>query len=204
MNGSLSSRVARTLTKKVLPIVDFILDFHTGGGSRYNYPQIRYNKAEKESLELAKAFAAPYLIASKPIDKSLRKVSKEMGIPTLLFEGGESLRYDGFSIDIGVAGIKNILHYKGMLDIVPTKRKMIHFKKRIWIRAEKAGLFIWYQQSGGKVSIGEPLGVINDPDGETSITVYAKRNGYLIGHNNATVVSMGEALFHIGYEAEEI
>jgi len=36
MMGSLASRVAATLTKKILPLVDFGVDFHTGGSARYN------------------------------------------------------------------------------------------------------------------------------------------------------------------------
>ena len=32
----------------------------------------------------------------------------------------------------------------------------------------------------------------------------ANREGYIIGHNNASVVNEGDALFHIGYESEII
>ena len=36
-SGSLASRIANTITKKVLPLVDYGLDFHTGGASRYKF-----------------------------------------------------------------------------------------------------------------------------------------------------------------------
>ena len=63
---------------------------------------------------------------------------------------------------------------------------------------------MWYKDSGISVKKGDLLGVINDPDGRASIEVYAERDGHIFGHNNAPVVSQGDALFHIGYEAEEI
>ena len=77
-SGSLASRVAYTLTKKILPLVDFGIDFHTGGGSRYNFPQVRYGKTNKKARELAEAFSAPFIIEKPYIIKSLRKIAKDM------------------------------------------------------------------------------------------------------------------------------
>ena len=113
MTGSLASRVARVLTKKVLPHIDFGVDFHTGGRSHYNYPQIRFSKGDLIGEKLARAFAPPYLIANKPIQKSLRKVALELGKPILVFEGGENLRYDGFSIAKGLVGIRRVMFFPG-------------------------------------------------------------------------------------------
>lgn len=38
--GSLAHLVAFTITNQILPAVDFGFDFHTGGASRTNYPQV--------------------------------------------------------------------------------------------------------------------------------------------------------------------
>jgi len=203
--GSLASRVAAALTKNVLPLVDVGIDFHTGGGARYNFPQVRYSKRHAQSSELAKAFAAPYLVEKTEIDKSLRKVMVSQNKPFLVFEGGESLRYDGFSIENGIAGTKRIMKHLGMIKDAPEPtRKSIVFEKSTWVRAEHSGLFRWIQHSGARVSKGEPLGFLNDPYGENKAVVTANRDGYIIGHNNAPVVSAGDALFHIGYLAKEL
>ena len=201
--GSLASRVAYNLTQNILPLIDFGVDFHTGGSSRYNYPQVRYSIGDPKAEELAQQFIAPYLIRKNNIPKSLRKVSAGMGIPVIIFEGGESLRYDGFSIENGLAGLRRLMQAQGMIEeAAGPLRKTIVFNKTSWIRAQQAGMFMWTQQSGAKVSKGELLGVINDPHGHDEIPVYSKQNGYIIGHNNAPVVSAGDALFHIGYEYE--
>ena len=199
MSGSLASRVAHTLTKQILPLVDFGVDFHTGGSSRYNYPQIRYSTGDQKAKELANLFASPFLIAKNQVQKSLRKISSGMGKPILVYEGGESLRYDGFSIENGLAGMKRLLKAHEMLaDAPPILRTPVNIGKTGWVRAAQSGMFMWSQQSGAKVSKGEPLGYINDPYGHAEIPVLANRSGYLIGHNNAPVVSAGDALFHIG------
>ena len=58
--------------------------------------------------------------------------------------------------------------------------------------------------SGQKISKGEPIGHIKDPQGLKSITVLSNKDGYIIGHNNASVVNQGDALFHLSYEQTEI
>jgi len=113
--GSLASRVAYKLNKSILPLVDFGVDFHTGGSSRYNYPQVRYTKGDAAAKELAEQFAAPYLMEKKNLDKTLRHTATGMGIPILVYEGGESLRFDGFSIEHGIQGMRRLLFQQKML-----------------------------------------------------------------------------------------
>lgn len=200
-NGSLASRVAWCLTNQILPLIDCGIDFHTGGSSRYNYPQIRYSEDDEASEKLAVVFHAPYTIGNTPIHKSFRKTALEMGKPILVFEGGESLRYDGYSIEEGIAGVLRVLQHLGMYkNAMKSKKEALVFKKTSWLRASRSGLFIWHKDSGNEVKEGEFIGEINDPDGTEHTPVIAHRTGYIIGHNNAPVVSQGDALFHIGYD----
>lgn len=206
MKGSLAARVARTLTKKILPLVDCIIDYHTGGSSRFNYPQIRYSKKDPIAEKLAMLFGAPYTIQKPIIPKSLRKVAAEMGLPTIVYEAGESVRLDGFSISKGIQGMKQVLNGLGMTDVKDdlVSDHTILFKRTGWIRANFSGIFIWSKQSGQRVSKSEPIGTIKDPFGMKSVTVHAIKDGYIIGHNNASVVNQGDALFHVGYDYEKI
>lgn len=199
--GSLASRVARTLTKQILPNVNFAMDFHTGGGSRYNYPQIRYTKSDAAAQELAQIFSAPYTIQKPMIPKSFRRSARDLGIPTIVYEAGESVRFDGYSIDEGILGLKRVLKAKGMIaEATESSHTSVHLVKTSWIRAPYSGLFTWAQSSGAYVEKGSQLGRINDPHGRKSVSVVSKTAGHIIGHNNASVVNQGDALFHIGYE----
>jgi predicted deacylase len=199
--GSLASRVARVVTRRLLPLVDFAVDFHTGGSNNYNYPQIRYTKGHAESETLARQFAPPILLAKRPISKSFRKVAVDAGKPVLIYEGGENLRFDGFCIEQGLQGLKRLLYQQGMLaeEPLPQPAAPKSFSKSSWLRAPRAGMFRWWKSSGHKVNKGEPLAVINDPYGQDEIPVVAHKDGFIIGHNNAPVVSAGDALFHIAY-----
>lgn len=198
--GSLAARVARVLTKKILPSVDYGIDFHTGGASRYNYPQIRFSKTDLKAKELAVAFAPPIIIEKGFIDKSLRRAAKDVGIPIIVYEGGESVRLDGFAIQKGTDGMKRVMKHLGMIDSAPpVNHSTVYLKKSNWIRAPHSGMFTWTQRSGNYIQKGEPMGLIKDPFGESSETVISNKNGFVIGHNNASVVNQGDALFHVGY-----
>lgn len=198
--GSLASRVARILSKKIFPLIDFGVDFHTGGNSNYNYPQIRYSRDDTAAQELAKVFGAKYTLAMRPIRKSLRKVALDQNKPILVFEGGENLRYDGLSIQKGLEGIVRLLQYHQMLAGTPTIPATLHYRQTTWVRASKGGMFLWAKQSGQPVKQGEPLGRINDPFGkEKDVYILSPHDGHIIGHNNTPVISPGDALFHIAY-----
>jgi hypothetical protein len=199
-NGSLASRVARTLTEHILPHVDFAIDFHTGGSSIYNYPQSRVFRDDKESIDLARMFGMPLLIKGGLINKSLRKTAHDMNIPMVVFEGGESLRTDEFSISEGLNGIERVLIGKDMKEGGMTDVREVVLTSNSWLRASRSGMLKCLKVSGDYVMKGELLGTISGPYGRFEVKVNAKKTGMIYGHNNRPVVSQGDALFHIGYE----
>ncbi len=204
--GSLASRVARVITKKFLPHVDFAIDCHTGGASRYNYPQVRFTSRDVQAAALAKAFRAPFIIEKAMIRNSFRRITYDLGIPVIVYEGGESVRLDGFSIREAREGIERVMQRLSMLpdDGSEKKNTPIFVRKTNWLRAPYSGIFLWSKSSGQEVEKGEIIGSIKDPFGLKSVSVSAKTAGYIIGHNNASVVNHGDALFHIAYDYDEM
>jgi predicted deacylase len=198
--GSLASRVAFRLTKNILPLIDYGIDFHTGGAQRTNYPQVRFSSVDKNSKLIADAFGAPFTLNSNLIPKSLRHQSSKMGKPIIVYEGGESLRIDEFAIEEATQGTKRVMAYLGMINDVFDQKDSIFCKDTSWVRAQRSGIFKPFITSGEPVQKGQPIGVINDPFGEYEIKAISNATGYMIGHNNSPVVLQGDALFHIGIE----
>ena len=89
-NGSLASRVAHFVMKEIVPHVDFVMDFHTGGADRFNAAQIRIVRNDSELTKLAHAFGAPFIFYSENLNKSFRNACHKVNVPMLLFEGGKS------------------------------------------------------------------------------------------------------------------
>ncbi len=198
-SGSLAARVAHIVTTDILPLVDYGLDFHTGGSSIYNYPQARVSPEDERSLELARVFNAPLLIESALIPKSFRKEAHKKNIPMVVYEGGESLRLDDFSIDEGIKGIKKVLYHFGMIDEKLPTTDYQTIKEHYWIRAHSSGIFIPKKITGEWVKKGELLGIITDPYGTFEKKVLARQDGFIFGHDNRPVINQGKALFHIGH-----
>ena len=109
--GSLGSRIAYDLMKEIIPQIDFGVDFHTGGAKINNYPQLRCVFGNDMNLELGKKFSPPLIINSPFRDNTLRKEASRKGKSILVFEGGESNRFDALSITEGVNGCLRLMNH---------------------------------------------------------------------------------------------
>ena len=199
--GSLASRFAFHILKEIMPVVDFAVDFHAGGASRFNAPQIRIAPNNPELKKLADVFDAPFTLYSKNISGSFRNSSDKMNVKMLLFEGGKSLDINNQIAVEGVKGIKRLLHHLGMLNekhkIVHQLSKTIYIEKSGWLRAKCSGLFIDNNLIGSFVKKGEILGTITDPFGKFEQKVKAPNNGYVINANHSPIVYEGDAIYHM-------
>ncbi|WP_161890218.1 succinylglutamate desuccinylase/aspartoacylase family protein [Pontibacter russatus] len=198
--GSLASRVAHRFMKEVIPYVDYGLDFHTGGSSRANYPQIRCVLADYRNEELARAFGAPFILNSSYRQGSLRKEAAKLGKSILVYETGESLRFDENGINIGIEGTCRVLHHLGMmLNHTPPQEESVICLKDIWLRAKNAGLWRSHVRLGEFIKKNQNIGSITDPYGEMEVRLNAPAGGYVVGLNNMPVVNQGDALLHISF-----
>lgn len=201
VDGSLASRVAYKLVHDIVPHVDYIIDFHTGGSGRFNAPQIRISKENRHLNELAKAFAAPFVLYSKNLTKSFRNACYKLGKPMLLFEGGKSFHIDETIANQGVNGSKRILKHLGMLNtnhkVSKPKKDTVFINESRWQRASFSGMFSATIAIGSHVKKGEVLGQITDPYGKLNHAVKAQNAGYIINVNESPIVYQGDALFHI-------
>ena len=198
-NGSLASRMAHIFVKEILPQIDYGIDYHTGGASRYNYPQIRCNFKDPKSVELGMAFQPPFLLNSPYRPNSLRKEASSKGKHILVYEGGESLRFDEPTAQKGINGTLRFLNALGMTDKNPKpSHKTIVCNRTSWIRAKASGLFHATVESGTAIKKNQIIGHITDPFGDFDVKIKATFNGYIIGVNNKPVINQGDALFHIG------
>ncbi len=113
----MASRIAYYYLNAIIPQIDFAIDLHTGGGQRHNYPQIRYTKEDLKSKELAHMFNAPITFSSGLIKGSFRNAAYRFKKPVIVFEAGESMRFDDFAIQQGISGILRVFVRLGMLGV---------------------------------------------------------------------------------------
>jgi uncharacterized protein len=195
--GSLAKLVAFTIMKELIPQIDYGIDFHTGGASRSNYPQIRCSFNIDKNMELAKAFAPPVILHSPLIDKTFRKAAYKKGKHILVYETGESLRLDENGIVEGINGTLRLMKYLGMKSEAPEPGKTETYNKSGWVRARMAGLFQHKVSLGDHIKKRQTLGIITDPFGNEHFRIVGTQDGRVIGINNNPVIHKGDAIFHI-------
>ncbi|MDF2157770.1 succinylglutamate desuccinylase/aspartoacylase family protein [Algoriphagus sp. CAU 1675] len=198
--GSLAGRIAYIVNEEIIPLIDYGIDFHTGGRMLSNQPQIRVDFKDKVGVELAKSFGTHFVVNSRLIEKSFRKAAFKQKKHILVFEGGESMRLDDLSIEEGLAGTKRMLAKLGMMADSPEPKGTVIIKESDWVRAKASGVFNSSVKLGDQVKKGQILARISDPYGQVKIPVKSPTNGYVIGINNLPVINVGEALIHLGKE----
>jgi hypothetical protein len=199
-SGSLGSRIAYDIMKDIVPQIDLGVDFHTGGAKINNYPQVRCVFKDNRNLELAKMFGAPFILNSGYREKSFRHEASRLGKPVLVYEAGESMRFNEKAITEGVNGCLRLMRNLGMLDVELEDTEIRVLNDTTWVRADASGLFRTTKKYGSFIRKNEIIGSISDPYGEMEVSLAAPATGYIIGINNQPVINEGDALIHIGME----
>ena len=198
--GSIAARLANTFFTQIVSKADYGIDLHTGAINRSNLPQIRGDLDDAKTLELANCFGVPVIVNANIRDNSLRASVAELGVPVLIYEAGEALRFDEISIKAGVRGILNVMRLIGMLPTKqPAKRPVnpVLARSTSWVRAPASGIFNTKVQLGSSVSKGQRLATISDPLGDSSDILVAPFDGIIIGRSNLPLAHEGDALFNI-------
>ncbi|MGD8818410.1 MAG: succinylglutamate desuccinylase/aspartoacylase family protein, partial [Acidobacteriota bacterium] len=201
-SGSLGARLAHIFVREIIDKSDIGVDLHTGAQDRENLPQVRANLDDPETRELAEAFGVPVVIHSATRDGSLREVAHERGVKMLLFEAGESLRFDELSIRSGLQGVLRLMRHVGM---IPQGRHAVAgppfiARSSSWVRAPSSGMVNLKKRLGAYVDEGDVVARIFDPYdlfGMPAIDVVTDYQGVIVGINNNPLIHEGDALMHI-------
>jgi predicted deacylase len=199
-NGSFGSRIAYDLMKHIVPLIDFGVDFHTGGAKINNTPQIRCVFEFPDNVTLAEKFSPPLIIDSTYREGTFRKEAAKKNKAILVYEGGESMRFDYTAINEGVNGCLRLMKSYNMLNIDVPNNHGVKIKKDTWVRANISGLFHMNASNGAYVNKDDLLGVICNPFGNIEHKILSSVDGYVVGINNQPVVNQGDALIHLGME----
>jgi predicted deacylase len=156
---------------------------------------------DKVNVELAAAFCAPFTIDSPFRPQSLRQTAAKKGKNIIVYEGGESVRFDQHAIEEGIEGTLRLMKHLNMINSAPAPKeenKIIWSSS--WIRARNAGLFQPIIKCGDLIQKDQKVGTITDPFGEFKEVIKSQTMGYVVGMNNNPVVNAGDALMHIGLD----
>ncbi len=198
--GSLASRLAHLYMTEVVVKSTHGIDLHTAAIHRSNFPQIRCDLSNPDARAMAMSFGVPVVLNAALREGSLRKAAINAGIPFLVYEAGEALRFDEVSIRAGVQGIIRVMGDLGMItqrrrDEAPANP--VISRSSFWVRAPEGGIFRARAKLGARVFAGNRLGTIASPFGDSEFPIECPHEGIVIGRNNLPNVNQGDGIFNI-------
>lgn len=202
--GSLAARLAKIFMEEVVLQSDLGIDLHTAAAHRINIPQIRADLEHPETLRLATAFGAPFIVDARLRDGSVRMAATKRDVPVLLYEGGQPQRFDTDAIDYGVNGVLRVLAAMemGSWELPRIRRRPIRIESSRWVRARRSGIARLSISLGDQIEKGQKLGSITDALGQRPTGISATTSGWVIAFTQNPLVSQGDALVHIAIAPE--
>lgn len=201
--GSIAALIANAVTTKILVHCNFVVDLHTASDQRANVPQIRADLSNEAVRNLALHFGRGLVIGGAGPSGSWRREAVDAGVPAIIYEAGEPLRFEENVIEDGRKGVASVMAYLGMTDgkadRLPDDRV---FTKSSWVRVRpnEGGFFFSDVKLGDRVRKGDHLGRIIDPLTDEVSSVTAPRDGEVIGMAVSRPVLSGYGLFHLAWQ----
>lgn len=214
-DGTVSERIARTITREVIEQSDYVVDLHCGDGNEDLRPYTYWmtsgtSEVNEKSRQMALAFGLDHIVidSERSPDPNQSVYTSNTAItrgkPSITTETGGLGRVDTDGADLAEAGVFNLLRHFKMLPGEP--RRVEH---PIWIdrnevlRSPAIGLFHARVKSGQTVASGTLLGVLTDFFGNVVAEIRAPFGGVVLYVVGTPPVSQGEPLGMVGHIKQE-
>ncbi len=212
--GGPTNMIAQFIEDVVLPECDAAIDFHSGGNAHVFAPltmvYLGAKSADNTSLELARAFNAPYLWSGRFAEQStFNAAAVRRDIPMFATELGGGGNVNPHMVQLASDGLLRVMHHLGMLDDTvkgpaagnaPTNVEVSVNGK---FHATTEGLFVPAVALEQPVKPGDVAGKIYsviEPERAPS-TFHFVEDGIVLSVINRGMVNRGELLVMVGNTA---
>ena len=201
--GTISQRIAHTFAHGIIAHATLYLDLHSGGVKFRMPSMVGYAAGDARSRGAAECFGAPVIWGHPQLDPG-RTISfaASLGIPWLYTEARGAGRIHPADLAMMKDGIRNLLHYLGILPGVPVVPPIQH---RLFgdgntdagMSARQPGFLLNHVQILDDVSAGQCLGTLVDMMGLPLEKYYAPVAGVVGLVRELPVVAAGDPLYLI-------
>lgn len=202
-DGTLSEKIAYTITYELQSAADYCIDVHAGDTSEEVMPFVYFSGSAREEVcreSEAMAMAADTAIrACSGAASGAYSSACIHGIPSVLLERGGGGRYTREEVELYKQDIRNILvrlHILEGEEIHTVKQKRVD--RATYIEAEASGLWYPKQRTGDLFAKGALLGEIRDVWGNLLCEYRADYDGIVLYQTIGMGVSEGDPLIAYG------
>ncbi len=197
-HGSMASLIADAIFTKIVRISDYGVDLHTAAAGRTNLPHVRADMRSPVLRRLATSFGCEVIFDMAGEEGMLRHAATRAGVPTIVYEAGEPLKFQKDLIRQGVAGIMNLLADLKMCDFPRSSPAFqIVVDDYHWVRAKKGGILSLNVRPGDVIERGHTIAVNTKPFGTEVGRIKAPYTGLVVGCTTVPMVIPGSAVCHL-------
>jgi predicted deacylase len=196
--GNSAARFAAVVFHEVVMRSRYGIDLHTASHGRTNLPHVRADMSDPKVRKAARAFGSEIIVDTKGPASTLRAAATRAGVPTLIFEAGETFRFQPGMVARGVRGVRNVMAALRMLAVPPREpRFQVVVKVSEWVRAPRGGIADVRVRPGEIVYAGQPIASITNPFGREVSSVLSPLTGLVLGITTVPMVNPGDAVCHV-------
>ena len=204
--GTFTEKIADYFSRTLLPLADYVLDFHSGGKTLDFLPfccahVLENKKQQAKCIAAMKAFNAPHSVMLLEIDATnmYDTAAENMGkvfISTELAGGGTTSAY---TVAIAKKGIRNILRHagitKGEMEVDETLSLDMP-DERCYVFSETSGLVEHCVDLGDEVKKGQLVAKVHNIErtGTNPVEYFAGIDGVYTGRHFPGLVANGDFL----------
>ncbi|HOP04027.1 MAG TPA: M14 family metallopeptidase [Tenuifilaceae bacterium] len=216
-DGSISERIAYTLTNEVIKKSNYFIDLH---GGEFNEELVDYiyfyygcpdDDLCKKSRMLAQAMGNNYLIPDKfkaydgsPQSTYTDLIAIQSGIPSITLEWGDQGKVDLKEIEFAKKGLLNVIRTVGMLEgDIFTNEHPVYLINENFIQSNYNGILYTFVNKGQFVTKGTYIGYTTDYWGNILEEYHSPINGIIVTVTVAPTINKGENVFRVDEPVEK-
>jgi predicted deacylase len=211
-NGTVTEMLAHYIESELIPLADYVLDFHSGGTSLSYLPSLFIDPAftgeARQKIEsLAIAFAPPRIVRWNRLGESrvMSAAARRCGKIFLTgeFGGAASVSPDGVAVvEQGVLGVLDELDMLSSPTRARSPEHIQHLQVRgaeDYVFTPRSGIFESLFRLGDEVKAGQQAGRIYDPYAPWAepVSVPFSATGIVICIRPLALVQTGDCLGHV-------
>lgn len=201
--GTVSERVAYTITTELFAQADFYMDLHGGDIHEALIPFVIYSKlgsaeVNKISEEVAALMGIKYLVGSVS-DNGTFGSAAISGVPGFLAEIGQCGLWTEEEVETYLKGIINVLKY---LNVLPGQAEdlgsVVLIPKMIGFNSENTGCWYPSVKPGDSVKNGQKLGEVRDYFANRLSECFATQDATVLYVASSLAINAGDPIAAIG------
>ena len=209
-DGTLSERIAETITREVIARATHVVDLHCGDGNESLRPYSYWittgdPKVSEAGRQMALAFGLDHIIVDRerPTDPAaslyLSNTAITRGKPALTTETGGVAVVDEDSVRLVERGVAGLLKHLGMRSSGPDPvAAPVFIDRNEVLRAGATGIFHGTVERGHSVAKGTLIGYITDFHGRTVEEIRAPFDGEILYVIATPPITQGEPVAMVG------